>query len=590
MISRLVMQVDGWVAPIVQAKADLIDLEGTTKQVFASLRQGMRFGDAGKSNAASLMDAKNAIVDVGNQWNSFLSNTAGAESYAAATKNLFSTIRGSVASLGVATESINRVTTASTQAGTAHQQNAESTGLLGKISRLTGVDVAELAGVVGKKAVIGYLAYRLGIDEVIEASRRHLGANSNLRQSVGGLMSSFENLTGTLTGAFITGVKASLMAVVEMTTGYTSFGDMVDDAAATVTRWANSATTAIKDVNDKARELTLVASTAFAVFHGADATAFYEEGQALNQLADATANVIQKQEQQRAALSYIKAASESAAAAQQTAAEVSRIGTIASVEALDQELQNLRLKALEQEKSVTNSKAWQQQVSQVTAAIEKQRAAIQGGTVKPQASAVDQQIKAAEDALNRMAVGDQQAALSTAALNGATSEQINRLRAALVATDDLTRAKKEQEEADRKAADAQREAAARFSQGTDTIQKLKGEIDLLTGAATKAEVAARNLISQGFDEAQANEIGRLTEQLDALRAGEKSSKSSDRQGANTAALKGTAEANAILLRGVGGPQEKKTEELQKETVNQLKNVVTAIKQSKPTVELQTADL
>lgn len=592
MISRLVMKVDGWVAPIAEAKGELIDLDGTTKQVFSSLREAMNM-PAAKSPLSSLIDAKSSISDAGNAWNSFLSNTSGVDNYTEATLYLFQTIRASTNSLGEAKSSIQDVGRAWRSSGQesiqAQRETTESTTLLSKASQAAGIDLAELAGVVGKKAVLGYLAYKLGIDEVIQASRAHLAENSALRQSVGGVLTSVQDLTSTITGSFIGGVKASLMAVVELTTGYGSFEDMVNDGAATLTSWANSATAAIKSVNAQAKDLALIGSTALAVFHGADASAFYEQGQALNQMAEATANVIQKQEQQRASLDYITNAAQGAASSQKTAAEVARISTIGSVAALDQELQALKLKTLEQDKSVTGSKAWQQQITQITAAIEKQRSAIEGGTFKPKDSGVDQQIKAAEEALNRLAVGETEAAIAIARANGASDEQISRLRAAMVATDDLTRAKKEQEEAERKAADAQRDAAAKFAQGKNTIQSLKDEIDLLTGAATKSEVAARKLMSEGYDTAQIEEITRLTEQLEQLKAGKSGSKS-DRQGNNVAVEKGSAEANAIMLRGVGGSSGNKSEKLQEQTVKGLQEVVKAIKETKPAIELQTADI
>lgn len=592
MISRLVMKVDDWVEPIAQAKGDLIDLDATTKSVFTSIKQAMQLNRGGQSPYKALLGG------AGNDVNTVLFNPHGLEggdrrneiltTLYALTKRAMGAAQEDAAVQGTHAQTIQRVTAASLAASAAHRDNADATGVLSTVSRATGMDLADLAGFVGKKAVLGYLAYKLGIEEVIQASRSHLAENSALRQSVGGVLSSVQDLTSTITGAFISGVKASLMSVVELTTGYSSFEDMVNDGAATVAGWANSATAAIKSVNAQAKDLALIGSTALAVFHGADASAF-EEGQALNQLAEATANVIQKQEQQRASLDYINNAAQGAASSQKTAAEVARIAAIDSVAALEQELQNIKLKALEQDKSVTSSKAWQQQITQITAAIEKQRAAIEGGTFKPKDSGVDQQIKAAEEALNRLAVGETNAALAIAAANGASDEQLSRLRAALVATDDLTRAKKQQEEAERKAADAQRDAAAKFAQGKNTIQSLRDEIDLLTGAATKSEVAARKLMSEGYDTAQIEEITRLTEQLEQLKAGKSGSKS-DRQGNNVAAEKGSAEANAIVLRGVGGSSGNKSEKLQEQTVKGLQEVVKAIKETKPAIELQTADI
>lgn len=533
LVTKLIMDIHDWVEPIVTAQDYLADLEGLTRKSIGAIRQSFASLRAAKEFVAG----KLTQIDEG--------------------EVPFKVLLGTVRDLNQKWQ--QETPAAVNRAIAAQAQAAHSTEIVSAAAQKAGIDVEALAASFSRKAVIAALAYKVGLDEVIAAGRQHLQANSEFRKSISGLAAASLDLANTLVNEVTGGLKASLMAVVQLGTGYTSLTDLVNDSAATITSWANSATAGIKTVKTGVQEAGLIFGTALAMFQGmslGDAAQFYEQGRALNQMAEDTANVIAKQEQMRDTLGFIVDASNRAAAAQQTASEVARIAAIDNVEALDRELTNLKLREQSQDAAVTQSKAWQQQITQITAAIERQRAAIEGGTFKAPESAVDKQLAGAQQALDRLALGETDFAIATARAMGATDEQVSRLRAILTATKELTDAKKAQEEADRAAAEAQRAADARFEQGKDVIANLKDEIDLLTGAATKSEIATRDLIRKGFDESQIAEISRLTEELDKLKEGEtpKSGKTDQRD--NTAVLQGTSKAAELVVRGLGSPAEK----------------------------------
>lgn len=557
LISRLVMTTDGWTGPIQSAKQQLTDLDATTSKAIGSIRNAMNSTKQGP--IASLMEAKTSIIDVGNQWNSFLSNTKGVESNGEAATYLVSTIRSSVRSFQDAGAAIGSLNQTQTKAATTTKQ--------------TGTDFSAVNQIVTRSA-IGYIAYKVALEDVISASRKHVSANSELRKATGGVVSSVYELTGTLTGAFTNGVKASFMAVVQLATGFDSMESMIDAGAATVTSWANTATTAIKGVTAQAKDLALIGSTALAVFHGADASAFYEEGQALEAVAAETTRVIALQEQQRSTLGFIRGAAEAAAAAQAQSAEVARIGTLMTVEALDEELKLLLQKEMTQGKAVTSSKAWQQQITQITAAIEKQKAAIEGGTAKPKDSAADVALKAQADALYRVQFGADAAAVAAFRLTGATDEQVAAFKASQAAINEAKAAEEAFQRQSQEATAAFDAQARMQEQGAQTIRNLKDEIDELTGAATKAEIAARNMMAQGYDAAQAEEVAKLTEQLEQLKGEKKPDKAgaAGKDAENSAVLKGSAKAAELIVGAGKGGGEK--EQLAKQTLDVQKQLLT----------------
>jgi hypothetical protein len=98
-----------------------------------------------------------------------------------------------------------------------------------------------------------------------------------------------------------------------------------------------------------------------------------------------------------------------------------------------------------------------------------------------------------------------------------------------------------------------------FTQGANKITDMKDQIDLLTGSATNAEIEMRKLSRAGYDEAQIEEIGRLTEQMESLKAKDKTGGAGGAGGAAgamasqaKASFAGSSETASLFLRGVGG--------------------------------------
>lgn len=555
-VKRLVMDIADWVLPISEAKAHLDGFAGAATQSVAKVRDSI----------GSLGDAKSSLREVGLLWNQVLFNPYGNEGRARMTE---------LAGLAVKTLSDENK-----NAVPATQQLTQA--VTGQSSAM-----GSLAQMILGQLPTAYVAYKLAGDEAIGTVQKHLSVNSAMMQSIGSVGSSFSQLVGTISGEFFGGIRSSGEALLQYTIGFSSLSEVVDYSAATVTSWASATNTALKSATGAAREAGLVFGTALAIWHGADsnqAAAFYEEGQALNKLAAETANVIAKQEQQRSVLKDIVAASERAASQQKTQADVARIGGITSVDALDAELVALKQRAANVDANTQKSKEWQAEIAAITGAIEKQRAAIQGGTLKPKDDPVQKMIDDANKQLNQQK-DPIQAQIDQAVGAGANAAQVNELRRILEARRDLTEQQKIQQDAERESQRLAEESNRRFETGTSKINSLKDQIDLMTGAASKGEIAMRELARQGYDETQIAEIGQLTDELNKLqenKPGASKAAKDAKQGDNEAVLEGSKKTAELLLRGVNGTQTNDPAvNEQKKTNQHLASLVSVTKANKP---------
>src|SRR5262249_23227750 len=123
---------------------------------------------------------------------------------------------------------------------TTHQktvQLAASHQQLNQHTRSMTETVSNFAQVAGTRAVIATIAYNSGLDEIIEASSRHLSLNSEYTKSVIGLTGAIGSLVNEGVNEFTAGTKASVVAVLTATTGFNDLTSAVDFSAHTLTSW-----------------------------------------------------------------------------------------------------------------------------------------------------------------------------------------------------------------------------------------------------------------------------------------------------------------------------------------------------------------
>ncbi len=127
-------------------------------------------------------------------------------------------------------------------------------------------------------------------------------------------------------------------------------------------------------------------------------------------------------------------------------------------------------------------------------------------------------------------------------------------KAAIEAKKELAKIESQTQKIIDDAAEADRK---RNESGAEKIQSLRDEIDLLTGAATKAEIAMRDMAAAGFKDEQTAEVGRLMEELDRLKKEEADAKKTDNPGKkgkdlSAAAQFGSSSALSIIANASSG--------------------------------------
>lgn len=213
--------------------------------------------------------------------------------------------------------------------------------------------------------------------------------------------------------------------------------------------------------------------------------------------------VINKLTEQREGFGALGEIQRDAAAAAERAAEVAKISSIVTLEGINEQILALQQRAAAVILAGNADDAWKEQTKALFDALEKQRQGIVNGTV------VD---RAAEDAKKALAKAEEDAA-----------------KAAQRAADEEKR---------------------KTDSGIEKIANLQDQVDLLSGAATKAQIAMRQMTREGFSEEHAERVGKLTEELERLeeeKNGKKKDKDGGRKDATSAAVTaGSKEALSII--------------------------------------------
>lgn len=247
----------------------------------------------------------------------------------------------------------------------------------------------------------------------------------------------------------------------------------------------------------------------------------------LREMAAASEALIAKQEAQAGMFGQLRAMQDSAVERAQHAGEIQRLASLESVDAIEAEIRALQEKTAAAILAGQATEESQKKAAELFATLENQRGKVAG------------------------------------------NEKTAALQAELAATEAINAAKREQQELEKAAA--------------DRVDSLKDQIDLLSGAATKGDIAMREMMRAGFTAEQANEIARLTDELSKLQ--EKPQKEEAEKAAKVAkadrttlkaAFQGSSDAASIFTRGIGGV-DKDGNVIAKEQLTVQKQTLVAIK-------------
>ena len=362
-----------------------------------------------------------------------------------------------------------------------------------------------LAGNLSGTALLGAVAWKAGLDEIVEASGKWLKSDSELMKAVNGTASVLAEAVEQGFNMFTEGVEGSVNAVIKFVTGFDSITDIVDAVGAELTDWAQFAEENMIKFGKAAQEAGLIFGAALGIFQSGgnfDAGKYIEEGRELIELAEQTAATMAKQNTLKATLSLINDAAGKAASDARTKNELARIATLQSVEAIDQEILAMKLAANTTDEATQKNKNWRREQDAKAAALGKRKQDLVDGGTSTGSADTTKAIEAARKKLSEMTMGEDALAIATARANGATEEQLNKLRSL---QDDLAIATDAQE--------TQKKVDEANDKAAEQIQELRDKYDELTGALTKADIAKRKLLKEGVSSALAEETRALTEQI-----------------------------------------------------------------------------
>lgn len=418
---------------------------------------------------------------------------------------------------------------------------------------------------------VGLAAYEIGTTTAVRDALRLTQVNQVVSESYSRLSTEVSNAGQTLSrslgdaremaGEFAGYVIANwtpLPAIVKSFTDELAGG--MNNAADAI-QWTSESFTTLQD------RVTAITLSLAEFDSGGRADHYQEEAAALRKMSSEFERFIALQASHQSsftALAEMQATAEQAALYAQEREAIGLAKTEEEINNLRVAYQQLfadRIAGLAIGESLTEAEISQQR--QLLTLIEAQALGISTGRIKPSeamfggggdfgestlqidgSNAAAQAYEQAATALNRLKFGQEEAARMAIQAMDATDEEVIALLALHDETVALTKAKKDQEEADKAAQKAAEDQDKLAKTAAERIAKLRGEIDVLTGAATKGEVALQQLVEQGFTEEQAVEIAALTDELESLQK----QKQGGKQGANKAAQAASSEAVAILTR------------------------------------------
>lgn len=391
---------------------------------------------------------------------------------------------------------------------------------IGPIARVVGLVVPQWRLVTTAVAATA-LAVKVGSSDTVRSMAGQVAATEQVRGATDRMGDAFDRIEAVMARPFDLAIGAITGVIDEIN----PFPSLIDMAAATVSAGANAMASGLEWVATEA-EATYDSfeGLMLAVQNGEGlslerAAAYRDEAQALREQARASEELTAKLEAQRIGFQQLGAIQQQAAASAQQQAEVSRIRSLTTIAALDEETRALQQAAGAAELNGTANEESRKRVAELFNAIESQRQAVLSGAVMPTGQReAEAALKSLDDEIARL-TGSYEALAEARMREGGANEA---LLAEVRQRQELKRALDAQKEAEKEAAkqleEETRRQNAAWERESETIAGLKDELALLTGAATKADLERRKALEAGFTEQGADEIAALTEQLEAARA------------------------------------------------------------------------
>jgi len=180
-----------------------------------------------------------------------------------------------------------------------------------------------------------------------------------------------------------------------------------------------------------------------------------------------------------------------------------------------------------------------------------------------------------DESIIKLTTSEDEQMRATMRANGADNEQIALLDKKLQAQKLATDAKDAAKRAEDQLRASEKKGVTDSIAANETLAKKRQELDLLTGAITPASVALKELTDQGFSGEQLDEMVKMTDEVNKIKA-DKSKSSTEPTGGPAALLKGSAGALSAIFSAGRNPLGERQAKAAEQTVAEAQRISAAI--------------
>ena len=191
-------------------------------------------------------------------------------------------------------------------------------------------------------------------------------------------------------------------------------------------------------------------------------------------------------------------------------------------------------------------------------------------------NAIKKVLKGVDESILKLTTSEDEQMRATMRANGASIEEIALLDKKLQAQKLATDAKDAAKRAEDQLRASEKKGVTDSIAANETLAKKRQELDLLTGAITPASLALKELTDQGFKGEQLDEMVKMTDEVNKIKADKGKSSTAEPTGGSAALLKGSAGALSAIFAAGRNPLGERQAKAAEQTVTEAQKIAKAI--------------
>lgn len=386
---------------------------------------------------------------------------------------------------------------------------------IGPVARVVGMLVPQWKLVTTAVAATA-LAYNVATSETVQDFGRQVSGSEKVTAAVGRLKEAFGNLGSVVSSPLEAGENAFNRFV----DAINPLPALVDKTATKVAEFTDTATKGVQDLSSWWQKWLDIAAAAPVIFQeGADADRaqeIFDEAAAIRERAAEQDAALKKLGDVKAAYEALRNTQDAAAHSAMVWGELQEIRNARTIKDLDRIEQAQRKVVIDNIQNGMDADAVNPLFGPIFDAIAQQRRGIEQGLIKPEGQGSAEAYLKSIQAENEKLQGNEGSVLDQFKAKGADPAVLAAIQRELELRQNLNAEKEHQKALDQEAADAERRQEQLRKSAASQIGSLRDQLDLMTGAATKGEIAMRKALEQGHTVAEATQLREMTDEIDRI--------------------------------------------------------------------------